>query len=181
MASHGTTRRGRVLTPVAAAICLFGAACLTGWGCGNPPPETAGQPAVSVEPMPAPAPPPEPAADESRPPRPPSSFAPPENGLPPLGVGPVEQHSPSPPGAKRSFGKEAFIRTYLADRFVYANWYPRFREVAVSGDIAAVSAVLPSRSGRKKIASKICTAVLGSKQVRRVRVRDEQEVRVACP
>lgn len=164
---------------VTTAGCLIGTAVLVGCG-GSPPPETSARPMVSPEPPlkmgPAPG---AASASQGR-----GAFAAPtEYALPAVGSSSVETLSePAGIEARRSLRKEAAIRTYLADRFIFEAWYSQVREIVVRDGSAAVFATLSSGGeGRAGIANEICTAVLASGLVGEVRVRDGPRFSVACP
>jgi hypothetical protein len=87
------------------------------------------------------------------------------------------------PPAEPSSGSasSAAIRAYLADHFIYKSWYASIRRIDATQGTAIVVASLPAGAERKARAVEICAAVLSSRRVRRVVVRDTSASSVVCP
>lgn len=65
--------------------------------------------------------------------------------------------------------REAAIRTYLVDKFLYASWYPSVGAIDVRRRVAVVETTLGA--GERGAAGDACSAVLQSHQVRKVVIR----------
>lgn len=63
------------------------------------------------------------------------------------------------------------LRTYLARRFLYEDWYPRIRDVVVDNGVASIAASHLGRSGAKAAAEDICDAALSSHLLREAHVQ----------
>lgn len=122
-------------------------------GCGSGSPEQAAPPPELPRPIATPEPPP------------PASAAEPERRR-----GEAASASSRP---RSAFGIAAEIRAHLAQRFLYASWYPEIREVKVGRGTATVSTWHLGGSDAEGTARRICAAVLGTHQVQTVRVRYE--------
>lgn len=75
----------------------------------------------------------------------------------------------------------AALRTQLARRFVYRDWYPDVRAIEVKGRTAFVGTWHLNRSGDARDLSAICGAVLSSHRVRAAQVLVDGRPAVACP
>jgi hypothetical protein len=167
LAAHG-------LLLSALAVVLLGAGC----GSSTPEPEA---PPVEAPPVVAPAAPP---VDSEAPPVEQSS-----SKSPKVVVGeraeapPVEQHLSA--GSIRNLNASAAdvaaaLRTYLAQHFLYASWYPSVGRIEVSRGRAIVSSWHLDRSA-VATAERICVALLSSRRVAKATVKRGKEGIVACP
>lgn len=79
-------------------------------------------------------------------------------------------------------GVAAVLRTYLAQHFIYASWYPQVGRIDVSRTGVTVSSwhLGGGRSGAAA-ARRICEAVLKSRQVSKAWVRYGERGIVVCP
>jgi hypothetical protein len=165
----------RVL-PVVASGVISAVALI---GCGAVPPAEPGQPppsavrAASADRAPSPEPSPTGATEEESA----TTTEPSPTGATahskPLPKAPTIPEKARPAGQVTRDAAQAApaIREFLAERYIYAYWYPNVRTVETTRDAAVIGATIAAGHSASTTAEAICQAILGSHWVTHAAVR----------